>query len=76
MTSIANAAPEDARLDVTPSIVREYVTAPLLALTVEQARRLWAIDDGSCRAALDRLLRSGFLARRADGRYVLASPRA
>ena len=75
MTSSAHAAHENARRDLTARIVREFAAAPPLALTLEQARRLWALDDGRCREVLDRLLRSGLLDRRADGRYVLAQPR-
>jgi hypothetical protein len=66
---------EDSWTDVSLRIVREFVGAPLLALTLPQMRRLWALDEGECREILGRLLVTGSLALRDDGRYVLASPR-
>jgi hypothetical protein len=47
----------------------EYCELPGLGLTELQAQRLWGVDAATCSALLDVLVRSGLLARGADGRY-------
>jgi hypothetical protein len=51
----------------------EYEEMPGLKLTEAQARRLWALDDDTCRLVLATLLERRFLKRTATGMYVRAS---
>jgi hypothetical protein len=48
----------------------EYQSLPGLKLTIEQARRLWAVDDKTCGAALEALIAEGFLYRTATGKFI------
>jgi hypothetical protein len=48
----------------------EYREMPGLRLTVPQAERLWQIEHDDCEAALDTLVREGFLGITEDGTYV------
>lgn len=48
----------------------EYLEMPGLSLTLEQAQRLWAVDQGTCVTVLDGLVRSGFLRQRRDGSFI------
>jgi hypothetical protein len=61
-------------IDPTGDLVRriraEYLEMPGLRLSAEQARRLWAVDERSCRAALAALVDARFLQRLYDGSYV------
>lgn len=50
----------------------EFREMPGMRLKVEQAIRLWSIDDATCRHALDHLVREGFLQRDETGRYARA----
>ena len=50
----------------------EYREMPGLGLKLEQARRLWHLDDRHCAELLDSLVEMRFLQRRTDGRYVRA----
>jgi|ERR1043166_5925692 len=52
----------------------EYRAMPGLKLTSQQACRLWAADEDSCRLALERLITEGVLHRTGTGKYV-ALPR-
>jgi hypothetical protein len=61
-----------ATLDIQKRIEGEYLEMPGLILSVAQARRLWALDERSCEQHLAALVRTRFLRRTADGRYVLA----
>ena len=54
-------------------IQSEYREMPGLKLTEAQARRLWTLDDETCRLALSTLLDRRFLKRTAWGSYVRAS---
>jgi hypothetical protein len=47
----------------------EYLEMPGLSLKPEQVERLCGIDGGVCRDALNVLVATGFLSRRADGAY-------
>ena len=49
---------------------RDYRVLPGLALTLAQARRLWALHENACRELLDALVAEGFLRVRSDSRYV------
>jgi hypothetical protein len=61
----------DAIQEPTRRIRRDFSLLPGLALTVPQARRLWALQDNACRDLLDTLVAEGFLRVRADARYVM-----
>ena len=50
----------------------EFFEMPGMRVSFEQAVRLWSADAQSCRAALDRLVQSGFLIRDISGRYKRA----
>ena len=52
----------------------EYENLPGLKLTLDQARRLWAVDDATCSAALESLIAEGFLHRTGTGKFI-ALPR-
>ena len=56
-----------------PLLVRirgEFREMPGLRLTLAQARRLWHLDVTTCQAALNALLKEGYLRRTADGAFV------
>jgi hypothetical protein len=55
--------------DLPRRILAEYREMPGLRLTLAQARRLWAVDAGACRRALEALVARGLLARTAMGEY-------
>ena len=55
-------------------IREEYAAMPGLKLTREQACRLWGVGHETCAAALETLLREGFLHQTGTGKYV-ALPR-
>lgn len=50
----------------------EYLEMPGLCLTRSQMRRLLMLDAGTCDAAVDELVTSGFLRCRADQTFVRA----
>jgi Fic family protein len=50
----------------------EYDEMPGMRLRLDQAMRLWSIDDATCRRALNDLVREGFLQRDETGRYARA----
>ena len=51
-------------------ILGEYREMPGLALTLEQARRLWGCDGVTCRVAIEILVARGALHWSRDGRLV------
>jgi len=51
----------------------EYLEMPGLALTLQQAQRLWALDRQTCETALCGLVQSGFLITTNAGAFVQAS---
>ena len=51
----------------------EYLEMPGLALTLQQAQRLWALDGQTCEAALFRLVQTGFLITTRAGTFVRAA---
>lgn len=54
-------------------IKSEYLEMPGLQLTHSQARRLWALDDATCRLVLETLVARDFLIRGPDAQYRRAS---
>lgn len=48
----------------------EFDEMPGLSLTVEQARRLWALDPAVCTKVLGELVNAGYLDVTDAGRYV------
>lgn len=58
-------------LDDLLRVVRvEFDEMPGLALTADQARRLWALDPAVCRRVLGRLVDTGYLDVNDVGMYV------
>jgi hypothetical protein len=53
---------------------REYAEMPGLRLTIKQAQRLWAMDEGVCAELLNSLVTARLLVRMSDGRYARATP--
>ena len=51
-------------------IEREYDEQPGLNLTLEQAQRLWGLDDPTCRVALSTLEDARVLRRTPEGLFV------
>lgn len=61
----------DVRLNALLTAVRrEYDEMPGLALTAEQAQRLWAIEPRTCSVVLDRLVATGYLRQTGTGQYA------
>jgi hypothetical protein len=56
--------------DVVHRIRGEFLEMPGLRLTVEQARRLWRLDETACDAVLGALVDARFLARTRDGAFI------
>ena len=59
--------------EMTRRICGKYLATPGLELKREQARRLCGIDDGFSGELLESLVRSRFLRRKSNGKYVRAS---
>ncbi len=55
------------------AVRREFDEMPGLALTADQARRLWALEPRVCDVALGRLVESGYLCQTGAGQYVKPS---
>ena len=53
-------------------ILGEYREMPGLALTIDQARRLWGCDAVTCRRVIDVLVARGVLRWSRDGRLMVA----
>ncbi len=56
--------------ELVKRIESEYREMPGLALTLEQAQRLFGIDAACCGLILAVLIEAGFLARTRAGHYV------
>ena len=56
--------------DLVRRVRGEFLEMPGLRLTLQQARRLWRLDDTACDAVLAALIDAHFLARTADGSFV------
>jgi hypothetical protein len=48
----------------------EYAESPGLKLTLEDAKRFWALERTECQAVLDALVAARFLKRTRDGSYI------
>jgi hypothetical protein len=59
---------------MSPEVIRrvqgEFLEMPGLRLTESQARRLWGLDEASCRALLTALVDSSFLFKTRDGAFM------
>lgn len=53
-------------------ILGEYREMPGLALTMDQARKLWGCDAGTCRCVIDVLVARGMLRWSREGRLMVA----
>jgi hypothetical protein len=51
----------------------EFLEMPGLRLTSQQAQRLWALDEQTCRNLLDFLVDARFLCRQGQGAYARAT---
>jgi hypothetical protein len=56
--------------DLARRVRGEFLEMPGLRLTLQQARRLWRLDETACNAVLAALVEARFLARTADGSFV------
>ena len=50
----------------------EYAEMPGLSVTLSQAQRLWAVDQGTCEEVFSRLVSSGVLRKTTKGQFVRA----
>ncbi len=72
--AIAGSGHADGRIGaVLMAVKREYDEMPGLVLTVDQARRLWALDPQVCSVALTALVESGYLCQTEAGQYARPS---
>ena len=72
---MAQAVPGDGRVEegvgaALAAVKREYDEMPGLALTADQARRLWALEPRMCSVVLSRLVESGYLCHTGSGQYA------
>jgi DNA-binding GntR family transcriptional regulator len=68
---LANAATVPTDLSALGERIRgDYREMPGLSLSPDQARRLWGLDERTCREALTALVESGFLRRTPKGTFV------
>lgn len=58
---------------VVATVRHEFEEMPGLALTAEQARRLWALEPRVCGVVLDRLVEAGYLCQTVTGHYTKPS---
>jgi predicted transcriptional regulator of viral defense system len=75
---MAHAIPGDGRADaglgaVLNAVKREFDEMPGLALTVDQAQRLWSLEPRTCTVVLSRLVESGYLCQTGSGQYARPS---
>ena len=65
-------APQPVRAndEVLRRVQGEFMEMPGLRLTEAQARRLWGLDEPSCRALLAVLIDANFLFRTHDGAFM------
>ncbi|MGE0703002.1 MAG: hypothetical protein AB7F99_06885 [Vicinamibacterales bacterium] len=71
-TSAGTDTVPDTIREVTQRVVAEYSEMPGLCVTLIQARRLLAVDEHTCAAVFEALVKRGVLKRTAQGRYVRA----
>ena len=60
---------------LAPRIRGEFREMPGLRLTLDQACRLWQVDEQTCETLLDYLVAEGFLCKTANGFYVAETMR-
>jgi hypothetical protein len=60
---------EDTRVRLRERVRSEFSEMPGLSLTLEQARRLLALDAGICRRVLAELVSDGFLRLKPNGSF-------
>lgn len=71
---MAHSVPGYANLDrAVAAARREFDEMPGLTLTVDQARRLWALEPRLCSAVLRQLVDTGYLRQSTAGRYTRPS---
>lgn len=69
--AIAGMGHPEARLNALLIVVkREFDEMPGLALTADQARRLWALEPRVCTVVLARLVETGYLCQTGAGHYA------
>jgi hypothetical protein len=51
-------------------ICAEYLEMPGLQLTLQQAQRLWGLDEATCAQSLEYLVENRFLVRNSRDRYA------
>lgn len=65
--------PERAHEEVSDVILQriygEFLEMPGMRITLSQARRLWGLDERTCRVLLEYLVDTKFLCRSAHGNY-------
>jgi hypothetical protein len=62
-------------LELLQRIRGEFLEMPGLHLTLDQARRLWALDLATCKSLLDALVDAKFLIQR-NGKYLRLTQQA
>ena len=67
-----NAKLERYLLKMVQRIREEFEQLPGLRMTVAEASRFWALDEGVCEAVLARLLSAGFLVKDGNQRFAVA----
>jgi hypothetical protein len=69
-TAVTLADHTDDQLTRLSRLVRvDYAEMPGLSLTLEQAMRLWNLDQARCRRVLEQLVRTGFLIETRQGLF-------
>jgi len=63
---------DDVDASLIERIVGEYREMPGLALTLDQARKLWGCDAATCRCVVETLVKQGVLRWTSHGRLVIA----
>jgi hypothetical protein len=72
MSSAVRRANPSAGGELAVRVRGEYREMPGLALTMQQAQRLWALDRLTCESVFEELVAARFLRRTTAGRYVRA----
>ena len=64
--------PDQAIRTLMEQVQAEYAEMPGLSVTLSQAQRLWAVDQGTCEEVFSRLVSSGVLRKTTKGQFVRA----
>lgn len=64
--------PNEQQSSLVERIRGEFTEMPGLQLTMDQASRLWGLNQADCRYVIDMLVKSAFLRRTATGTIVRA----